>query len=50
MFAGHQPGDVARYACEDGHVLIGQSERVCQDDFTWSGSGPYCKYQGKLVQ
>ncbi|XP_033746451.1 limulus clotting factor C-like isoform X2 [Pecten maximus] len=30
------------FACEDGYVLVGDSERACREDGTWSGTLPRC--------
>ncbi|MCA9488800.1 MAG: hypothetical protein KC621_02735, partial [Myxococcales bacterium] len=39
-------GDVATYACDPGHVLVGNGGsniRTCQSDGTWSGVAPTCE-------
>ena len=41
--AGTSFGDVARYSCDTGYMLIGTAERTCQADGRWSGSVPTCK-------
>ena len=40
---GLSPGSVATYTCDDGHVLEGNSTRVCMDDRQWSGEPPICR-------
>jgi hypothetical protein len=36
-------GDVVSYACEDGFVLVGSSERACGADGAWTGAAPSCE-------
>ncbi|KAM7347402.1 CUB and Sushi multiple domains furrowed [Cochliomyia hominivorax] len=33
-----------QYKCPKGHSLIGDAERTCRTDGTWSGKAPTCKY------
>ena len=40
--AGTSFGDVARYSCDEGYMLIGLEERTCQADGQWNGSVPTC--------
>ncbi|XP_078001559.1 clotting factor C-like [Glandiceps talaboti] len=35
-------GDAVQYKCHQGHVLIGDSQRTCQNDGQWSGETPRC--------
>ncbi|XP_070544274.1 uncharacterized protein [Ptychodera flava] len=35
-------GDKVICRCNPGFALVGEAERVCQDDGSWSGSVPYC--------
>ena len=35
-------GAVATYTCNDDYFLMGDRERVCQLNATWSGSPPTC--------
>lgn len=35
-------GDAARYSCEAGYELRGESTRTCQTDGTWTGDAPEC--------
>ena len=35
-------GGIATYSCDDGYVLIGMDERVCEANFEWSGLAPTC--------
>ena len=37
------------YYCDDGFIMSGTKERVCQGDGSWSNSPPQCKKQGKLT-
>ena len=41
--AGTSSGDVARYSCNQGYMLIGLEERTCQADGVWNGSVPTCE-------
>ena len=41
--AGTSFGDVARYSCDEGYMLIGLEERTCQADGVWNGSVPTCE-------
>lgn len=36
-------GSQISYQCPTGHSLIGDAERKCRDDGTWSGKAPVCK-------
>lgn len=46
-FPGTGPGDVATYTCAGGYSgLTGSTERVCQNDGTWSDMAPICTVQG----
>ena len=38
-------GCLAVYECNDGHRIIGNRTRICQQNGTWSGNRPIC--QGK---
>ena len=33
---------VATFTCDDGYMLDGDSQRVCQPDGTWSNMVPRC--------
>ena len=35
--------DEATYTCDDGHILSGNSPRVCMANAMWSGSEPVCE-------
>ena len=35
-------GSIARYTCDFGFMLVGNQERVCQSNTTWSGALPFC--------
>ena len=41
--AGTSFGDVARYSCDEGYMLIGLNETTCQADGQWNGSVPTCE-------
>ena len=41
--AGTSFGDVARYSCDEGYLLIGLNETTCQADGQWNGSVPTCE-------
>ena len=38
----------ARYTCNEGYILSGQPERVCQGDGYWSSEPPTCETEGKI--
>ena len=38
---------VATYTCLPGYALIGQANRICQLNETWSGQPPTCKIRGR---
>ena len=40
---GDRPGDRARYTCNSGYELVGQSIRTCQNNGEWSGDAPICQ-------
>ena len=33
---------VASFTCDDGYMLVGDAQRVCQPDGTWSNMVPEC--------
>ncbi|PIK46411.1 putative sushi, von Willebrand factor [Apostichopus japonicus] len=35
-------GAIATYRCDDGYTLIGNKNRTCLREGSWSGSEPYC--------
>jgi len=35
-------GDTCAYTCDDGFIVSGSSDRICQSDGTWTGSEPTC--------
>ena len=35
-------GAIARYGCGTGFTIVGDAERTCQADGTWSGTEPFC--------
>lgn len=41
---GNLEVSVANYACNVGHLLIGESQRTCtSSDSVWTGSVPECR-------
>ena len=36
-------GDLVVYKCNRGYELLGDPDRVCSADSTWSGSNPFCR-------
>ena len=37
------------YSCEEGYVLVGKEERLCNEDETvWTGKDPKCQSKLKL--
>ena len=40
---GNTVGAIATYTCNPGFELIGQEERVCQSDGSYSGQAPICR-------
>ena len=47
LYTGTSPGSTAQYVCFDGYELIGDANRECKSDGTWTGSEPIC--QGELA-
>ena len=43
-------GATVRYMCNEGYILSGQPERVCQGDGYWSGKPPTCETEGKYSE
>ena len=39
---GTTVGSLATYQCNSGFSLVGNMERTCQDDGSWSGTDPIC--------
>ncbi|WAR08657.1 CSMD3-like protein [Mya arenaria] len=39
---GMVAGNKVVYSCKAGYTLVGVSERICEDDSTWSGLMPSC--------
>ncbi|KAG9345033.1 hypothetical protein JZ751_009574 [Albula glossodonta] len=40
--SGFKVGSVVHFQCQAGYLLQGSTTRLCQPDFTWSGSQPEC--------
>ncbi|KAH3889322.1 hypothetical protein DPMN_013375 [Dreissena polymorpha] len=40
--AGLEVGNIIYYTCMEGYGLVGQSQRTCLANLTWSDSIPYC--------
>ena len=40
---GSTPGATARYSCNNGFLLAGLKDRVCQEDGTYTGQAPVCQ-------
>ena len=36
-------GTVATYSCADGYELVGEENRTCLVDGTWTGAEPHCR-------
>ena len=36
-------GFMATYFCDDGHDLVGNITRMCQEDGNWTGMAPTCE-------
>ena len=44
VVGNNREGSVANYDCNDGHLLIGESQRMCtSSDSIWSGVVPECQ-------
>ena len=43
-------GSVVRYSCDEGYILSGKKERICQGDGRWSGDAPTCETEGSSIQ
>lgn len=37
------------YNCNEGFIMSGTKERVCQGDSSWSDTSPQCKKQGEII-
>ena len=40
--SGFTTGEIAVYSCDEGFMLMGESERVCMSNSMWSGEAPVC--------
>ena len=40
---------VAEFTCDDGYMLVGDMERICQLDGTWSNMVPECPRKLLLI-
>ena len=43
-------GDTACYCCCDDYELVGNEERTCQSDGTWSGDEPVCRCESTALR
>ena len=43
VLSGTTVGSTADYSCDEGYVLTGGAQRVCQKSRTWSGVAPTCE-------
>ena len=41
--SGTKVGSIAKYSCDKGFKLVGDSKRQCQYNGEWSGDEPVCK-------
>ena len=48
MFNGTKLGSIANYRCNEGCLLNGAVQRICEHNSQWSDSIPQC--QGELHQ
>ena len=42
---GTAVGSIATYTCDAGYNLIGNVQRMCQGNGSWSGDEPVCQSQ-----
>ena len=42
-YTGTSIGSLATYQCEEGYLLAGNSQRICQSNGHWNGSTPECQ-------
>jgi len=42
-------GSMANYMCNEGYIIDGVIQRVCQDNGQWSGSVPQCQRELTLL-
>ena len=44
LFSGQtHVGDLALYTCGSGYMLLGNQQRMCQENGQWSGNVPDCQ-------
>jgi len=42
-FISTREDGVANYTCDEGFILIGVTQRICQANSSWSGDVPTCQ-------
>lgn len=42
-------GFVARYTCDEGYQLLGDTVRTCDGSLTWSAAVPVCQHISKYT-
>ena len=42
-------GANATYRCDNGYILEGNSQRMCQDNGKWTGREPSCRSELQVV-
>ena len=42
-------GTVATYSCADGYELVGEENRTCLVDGTWTGAEPQCRSMSSVT-
>ena len=46
---GTLEGSIATYTCNFGFRLVGNDERICQFNTTWTEEEPYCERESKYI-
>ena len=50
ILSGTEFGSFATYKCDAGLNLVGNVERLCQENGEWSGADPVCTVQRLCIQ